>query len=122
MSNETALDIVLASYRDMFGVKTDRGNELHRDACVEVWKLREAFDKGKEYLLARLHNEQARNNELRDQIAALRAENDRLREALKWYADPGNYCWDDDLCELVEAYQNGNLGKRAAALLNQEPK
>jgi hypothetical protein len=33
-----ALEMVLASYRDMFG-KTERGNELHRDACIEVADL-----------------------------------------------------------------------------------
>lgn len=44
MDKDTALDIVLASYRDMFGVKTERGNELHRDACIEVWKLRKRLE------------------------------------------------------------------------------
>lgn len=44
MSEETALDKVLEAYRDMFGVKTERGNELHRDACIEVWKLREVSE------------------------------------------------------------------------------
>lgn len=38
----TALDEVLESYRDMFGVKTDRANEIHRLACEEVSRLREA--------------------------------------------------------------------------------
>lgn len=36
------LDIVLASYRDMFGVKTERANEIHRLACEEVARLRAA--------------------------------------------------------------------------------
>ena len=36
------LDIVLASYRDMFGVKTDLANEIHRLACEEVARLRAA--------------------------------------------------------------------------------
>lgn len=36
------LDIVLESYRDLFGVKTDRANEIHRLACEEVVRLREA--------------------------------------------------------------------------------
>jgi hypothetical protein len=36
-----ALELVLASYRDMFGVKTERANELHRDACIEVAALRD---------------------------------------------------------------------------------
>ncbi len=36
------LDIVLESYRDMFGVKTDRANEIHRLACEEVARLRAA--------------------------------------------------------------------------------
>jgi hypothetical protein len=34
------LEIVLASYRDMFGVKTERANEIHRLACAEVARLR----------------------------------------------------------------------------------
>ena len=38
----SALDEVLESYRDMFGVKTDRANETHRLACEEVARLREA--------------------------------------------------------------------------------
>jgi hypothetical protein len=36
-----ALELVLASYRDMFGVKTERANELHRDACIETAALRD---------------------------------------------------------------------------------
>ena len=38
----SALDDVLEAYRDMFGVKSDRANETHRLACIEVWNLREA--------------------------------------------------------------------------------
>jgi len=34
------LEIVLASYRDMFGTKTERANEIHRLACEEVARLR----------------------------------------------------------------------------------
>jgi len=33
------LEIVLASYRDMFGVKTERANNIHRAACAEVARL-----------------------------------------------------------------------------------
>ena len=40
--SDTLLDIVLASYRDMFGAKTERGNEIHRAACAEVARLRES--------------------------------------------------------------------------------
>ena len=40
MNKSDALEIVLASYRDMFGVKTERGNEIHRLACEEVLRLR----------------------------------------------------------------------------------
>jgi len=40
--NNTLLDIALASYRDMFGTKTERGNEIHRAACAEVARLRES--------------------------------------------------------------------------------
>ena len=40
--SDTELDIVLASYRDMFGVKTERANEIHRLACQEVARLRAA--------------------------------------------------------------------------------
>lgn len=36
----TALDEVLESYRDMFGVNSDRANEIHRLACIEVVELR----------------------------------------------------------------------------------
>lgn len=36
----SALDDVLEAYRDTFGVKTDRANETHRLACVEVSELR----------------------------------------------------------------------------------
>ena len=37
---EDALEIVLESYRDVFGTKTDRANEIHRLACAEVARLR----------------------------------------------------------------------------------
>jgi len=37
---EDALEVVLESYRDMFGVKTERANEIHRLACAEVARLR----------------------------------------------------------------------------------
>jgi hypothetical protein len=40
---QEALDIVLASYRDMFGVKLEAANEIHRKACVAVWRMREAL-------------------------------------------------------------------------------
>ncbi len=40
MNKSDALEIVLASYRDMFGVKTERGNEIHRLACEEVLRLK----------------------------------------------------------------------------------
>lgn len=33
------LETVLASYRDMFGAKTDRANEIHKAACIEVTRL-----------------------------------------------------------------------------------
>ena len=36
---DTPLDQVLLAYREMFGVKTDRGNEIHKAACVEVARL-----------------------------------------------------------------------------------
>jgi hypothetical protein len=38
--DDTALDKLLEEYRDALGVYSDRRNELHRDACVEVWKMR----------------------------------------------------------------------------------
>lgn len=36
----TAIDIVLEVYRDAFGVRSDRANDTHRDACIEVDHLR----------------------------------------------------------------------------------
>lgn len=39
--DETALDKVLAAYRDAFGVKSERANEIHRDACIDVARLRQ---------------------------------------------------------------------------------
>jgi hypothetical protein len=39
MNKSDALEIVLASYRDMFGTKTERANEIHRLACEEVARL-----------------------------------------------------------------------------------
>ena len=49
------------------------------------------------------------------------AEIERLRTALEFYADAGNYCWDDDLNELVTAYQAGKLADEARrALAGQE--
>ena len=41
MSDDTALDLVLLAYREMFGVKTEKGNLLHRDACIEAYRLRQ---------------------------------------------------------------------------------
>ncbi len=35
----SALDIVLEAYRDNFGTKTERANEIHRTACAEVARL-----------------------------------------------------------------------------------
>lgn len=37
----SAIDEVLESYRDMFGVKTERANQTHRLACEELARLRE---------------------------------------------------------------------------------
>ena len=48
--NMSALDNVLEAYRDMLGVKTDRANETHRQACVEVARLRDAARKAEEAL------------------------------------------------------------------------
>lgn len=55
----SALDTVLETYRDNFGVKTDRANEIHRDACIEVAALRNG-----------------------ERVAALVAECDALKEAM----------------------------------------
>ncbi len=35
------LDEVLKVYRDTFGIKSDRANEIHRLACIELAHLRE---------------------------------------------------------------------------------
>ena len=43
---------------------------------------------------------------------------DKLADALKFYADADNYCWDDDGCELAIPYQDGNLEKIARAALD----
>jgi hypothetical protein len=39
--DETALDKILEAYRDMFGVKTDRANEIHQNACIEAAAYRD---------------------------------------------------------------------------------
>lgn len=36
----SAIDDVLEKYRDAFGVRDDRANELHKKACVELAALR----------------------------------------------------------------------------------
>jgi len=43
-SQESPLDMVLEAYRDTFGVKTERANEIHRDACIEVAAYRDAIE------------------------------------------------------------------------------
>lgn len=35
----SALYKILEAYRDMFGVKTDRANDTHRNACIELAAL-----------------------------------------------------------------------------------
>jgi hypothetical protein len=40
----SAIDFVLQSYRDTFGVKTEKANEIHREACVEVSNMRDALE------------------------------------------------------------------------------
>lgn len=48
MNKSDALEIVLASYRDTYGVRTERGNEIHRLACEEVLRLRNIEENAKE--------------------------------------------------------------------------
>ena len=55
MNKSDALEIVLASYRDMFGVKTERGNEIHRLACEEVLRLRNIEESIREVIVTGKH-------------------------------------------------------------------
>ena len=65
-------------------------------------------------------------SELRSKYNALRAENERLRAALSWYADESNYgtrvCNDGDgHFDVIEADAEEDRGERARAALAKEP-
>ena len=44
------LDEILATYRDTFGVKSERSNQIHRLACEEVDYLRTALDEARKVM------------------------------------------------------------------------
>jgi hypothetical protein len=95
--SDTPLDIVMAYYRDNVGVKTERGNEIHKAACVEVWDMATKIDE-------LTHD--------RDRLAAENIAHIRAVEALT----PGGseFAGDFDACVKWAADQMRTTGKVAA--------
>ena len=44
------LEVVLAVYRDAFGVRSDKANETHKAACIEVARLQAIEEAAQEVL------------------------------------------------------------------------
>ena len=82
-ARETPLDIVMASYRDMFG-KTERGTELHKAACTEVYDMATKIDE--QAVDIALLNKQLEISQDAFRIAKDRA--DRLEERVKTLTCP----------------------------------
>ncbi len=55
--------------------------------------------------------------ELCHELRAVLEENERMRDVLIWYSDPGNYTYDDNGNCVSTAWENNKLGNKALECL-----